>query len=619
MRLVGLRAAGGYGKSALGAKLCETQTGFAQVLWVTFNQAQPFGVWSREVLRLLGAGDLEATLSDDQVTTFALNYLSQRRYLVVMDNLESLLHPDTTWQNPAYEAFLLRWLERGRQTVLLLTSREKPALPAERSRWRDLGGLTTAAGVALLKKRGISGGEADLAKFVELADGHPLLLNLTVGWLKNPRQNAAPEVKYALGADDLVRLGQIVGLHRGDKEASVATVLQETLGRLEPRLQTLWYGLSVYNRAFGLGAAQVLEAETTLDTLYGLVDRSILQELPQQQFEFLPLVQRFARQWATDLALAHRAAATYYQGRLVPLAVGTPPAALGDYFELFYHACELGDYGAAWILMQRRTVADGETGRYSSPEMFMKFQGSGADRLLQRDFYDRLVTEWQPQIAYEQNLVGDALKAQGDVLQFLDQRSEALANYEQALTIYREVGDRLGEANTLKAQGDVLQFLKQSREALANYEQALTIYREVGARLGEANTLQAIGRLRFAEGDRQGTVQKFEAALEIYRQIGDRWSQASTLQMLAPIYQQLGMVREGWTTAQEAQEILQTLDVPIESLPYPNWLKKLIKFAQRGKWQIALCFCAGLLAFPFILVFIVVITVWRLVFGRFRK
>ncbi|TVQ12331.1 MAG: hypothetical protein EA368_04175 [Leptolyngbya sp. DLM2.Bin27] len=488
MRLVGLRAAGGYGKSALGAKLCETQTGFDQVLWVAFNQTQPFGVWSREVLRLLGAGDLEATLSNDQVTTFALNYLSQKRYLVVMDNLESLLHPDITWQDPAYEAFLLRWLEWGRQTVLLLTSREKPALPAERSRWRDLGGLTTAAGVALLKQRGISGSEADLAQFVELADGHPLLLNLTVGWLKNPRQNSAPKVKYALGADDLVRLGQIVGLHRGDKEASVATVLQETLARLAAPLQTLWYGLSVYNRAFDVAAAQAMAATTTVDVLYGLVDRSLLQELPQQQFEFLPLVQRFARQWATDLAPAHQAAATYYQERLVPLAVGTPPAALGDYFELFYHACELGEYAAAWRLMQQRTVADEQVGRYSSPEMFLQFQGSGADRLLQSDFYGRLVTEWQPQTAYERNLV----------------------------------------ANTLKAQGDVLQFLKQSREALANYEQALTIYREVGDRLGEANAVQGVGSL---QDDPQQAMGYFLQAQEIFGAIGDRYSQGRNLLM----------------------------------------------------------------------------------------
>jgi hypothetical protein len=33
------------------------------------------------------------------------------------------------------------------------------------------------------------------------------------------------------------------------------------------------------------------------------------------------------------------------------------------------------------------------------------------------------------------------------------------------LQFYRDIGDRLGEANTLKAIGDVLQFLTRSDEA----------------------------------------------------------------------------------------------------------------------------------------------------------
>ena len=78
---------------------------------------------------------------------------------------------------------------------------------------------------------------------------------------------------------------------------------------------------------------------------------------------------------------------------------------------------------------------------------------------------------------------------------------EALENYARAIEIYRQVGDRLGEANTLKAIADVLQFKKQTDEALENYARAIEIYRQVGdspslerlrQRLGEANTLYAI-------------------------------------------------------------------------------------------------------------------------------
>ncbi|MEZ4676025.1 MAG: hypothetical protein R2932_17505 [Caldilineaceae bacterium] len=39
------------------------------------------------------------------------------------------------------------------------------------------------------------------------------------------------------------------------------------------------------------------------------------------------------------------------------------------------------------------------------------------------------------------------------MLAFLDERTEALARYEEALGLFRAVGARLGEANVLKAQG----------------------------------------------------------------------------------------------------------------------------------------------------------------------
>lgn len=369
VRLVGIKAAGGYGKSALAAKLCETSTGFEQVLWVNFTQAHSFGVWAREVLRLLGAGDLDADLSDQQVMTLGMNYLSNQRYLVVMDNLETLLQPQGGWQDDAYEQFLLRWLEWGKQTVLLLTSRESPQLPLERNHWRDLHGLTLSAGVALLESRGIRGERAALDSFVKLADGHPLLLNLTVGWLKNPRKNAAPDVIYALQNDDLYRFQQIVGLHRQDKEASVGKVLAASVARLEERLQTLWQDVSVYDRAFGLEAARAMQADATLEDLYVLVDRSVVQQLPARQFELLPLIQRFAQQQAEHQTPgqipAHEKAATYYQQQCVPLVRQTPPLALTAYFGLFYHACELGRYTFAWNLMQQRTVEDEEQGRYT--------------------------------------------------------------------------------------------------------------------------------------------------------------------------------------------------------------------------------------------------------------
>nr|WP_322652944.1 tetratricopeptide repeat protein [Nostoc sp. CmiVER01]MDZ8121886.1 tetratricopeptide repeat protein [Nostoc sp. CmiVER01] len=125
----------------------------------------------------------------------------------------------------------------------------------------------------------------------------------------------------------------------------------------------------------------------------------------------------------------------------------------------------------------------------------------------------------------------------GDVLQFLKRSSEALERYEAALAFYRDIGDRLGEANTLQAIGDVLQFLKRSSEALERYEAALAFYRDIGDRLGEANTLKAIGDvLQFLKRSSEA-LERYEAALAFYRDIGDRLGEANTLQAIGDVLQ----------------------------------------------------------------------------------
>ncbi|MGK7874867.1 MAG: hypothetical protein AB4426_16675 [Xenococcaceae cyanobacterium] len=110
------------------------------------------------------------------------------------------------------------------------------------------------------------------------------------------------------------------------------------------------------------------------------------------------------------------------------------------------------------------------------------------------------------------------------------QSSQARQTLGLALSCFREIGARLGEANTLQAIGDVLQFLDRREEALDNYQSALGFYREIGARLGEANVLQEYGKL---QDDLSESLKYFSQAQEIYVQIKDRYSQSRNLLFVA--------------------------------------------------------------------------------------
>src|SRR5436190_21758639 len=92
---------------------------------------------------------------------------------------------------------------------------------------------------------------------------------------------------------------------------------------------------------------------------------------------------------------------------------------------------------------------------------------------------------------------------QGDFYHYSYQMDAALASYELALSLFQQVGDRLGEADVRKAMGDVLQFRKDIQAALASYALAFSLFQQVGDRFGEANCYLAQCRVDVAGEDHE--------------------------------------------------------------------------------------------------------------------
>jgi tetratricopeptide (TPR) repeat protein len=170
----------------------------------------------------------------------------------------------------------------------------------------------------------------------------------------------------------------------------------------------------------------------------------------------------------------------------------------------------------------------------------------------------------KPQLAYVLEQLGDLY------FELKDDIKAALTCYDEALGLYRQVGARLGEANTLKAIGDVLQFLDERQIALERYDEALGLYRQVGARLGEANTLKAIGDV--LENDPDQSMHYFEEAQKIYKQIGDQYSQArNLLESIAPLQLQ----EEDFAGAQESLRDAEAIAEVIDYEPFRQKIAKL--------------------------------------------
>ncbi|MEA5581110.1 tetratricopeptide repeat protein [Nodularia harveyana UHCC-0300] len=574
VRLIGVTAAGGYGKSALVAKLCEQLTDFPQQIWTTFSDAYPFAVWGRWLLDELGK---PAPEKPEDLLIAVCNCLQTERYLLVLDNLETLLQNEQERQT--YLQFLLHWFSSSSKSVILLTSREKPTLPnntLNQSHWLPLSGLSPNAGVELLQALEIQGSESDLVAFVNQTDGHPLLLKLVAGWLK---AEEGEEADISLLQADIF---DILGLHQGNPEMSIAKILDASLQLLEPSLQNWLHYLSVYRLAFDCSAAMEMSSGNFADEtevksqLRKLAKRSLLQEKKQQgvwKFYFPPLIQTYLQKLSSPAA--HEYAIAYYEKCRKPQLLTTDKLDdVAEYLEIFHHHCELGEYIQAF-----------------SSIYYCENNHDNCDEFLRKNYYfpirltlyEHLYHEWQqPENRDELKRYSDLLQVYGDVLQFLNRRDEALEHYEDALKFYREIGDRLGEANTLKAIGDVLQFLKRSDEALERYQEALKFYRDIGDRLGEANTLQAIGDvLQFLKRSNEA-LEHYQDALKFYREIGDRLGEANTLQAIGDVLQFLKRSNEALEHYQDALKFYRDIGARLGEANTLQAIGDVLQFLKRS-------------------------------------
>jgi hypothetical protein len=182
-RLITLVGMGGMGKTALETKVArDLQEQFEFVIWRTLRNAP-----SLETLLT----DLVPFLSNQQSTKPELAKLldcwRKSRCLVILDNLETLLHPEQVGQFQAgfedYEELLRLAGEVDHTSCILLTSREKPALVASlegielTTRSLKIDGSPEAAR-AIIQAKGLVGTEQQQQMLGDRYSNCPLALKI---------------------------------------------------------------------------------------------------------------------------------------------------------------------------------------------------------------------------------------------------------------------------------------------------------------------------------------------------------------------------------------------------------------------------------------------------------
>lgn len=190
-RLVLVLGIGGIGKTILSAHFARSlNQQFTYVIWRSLRNAPPINELLDE-LTIFISDQQHSVLTEttDQKISRLMNYATQRRCLLILDNLETILQAgdNNGCFRDGYEAYgelITRFGEGGHRSCMLLTSREKPrevaVLEGDSAAvyTLSLSGLSLDDVRTVLHDRGINGDDTTISRLSEHYSGNPLALKL---------------------------------------------------------------------------------------------------------------------------------------------------------------------------------------------------------------------------------------------------------------------------------------------------------------------------------------------------------------------------------------------------------------------------------------------------------
>jgi tetratricopeptide (TPR) repeat protein len=123
--------------------------------------------------------------------------------------------------------------------------------------------------------------------------------------------------------------------------------------------------------------------------------------------------------------------------------------------------------------------------------------------------------------------LGDIARTRGDHL-------IANARFNEALTLYRHLGAKSGQANCLRGLGAIAETQSDYETAKARYAEASALFRSAGNVLGEANCIQGLGDIARTYHEETAT-DRFDEALVLFRSIRDILGEANCIHGLGDI------------------------------------------------------------------------------------
>jgi DNA-binding SARP family transcriptional activator len=570
VRIALVAGSGGLGKTSLAVHAAHrVRASFPDgQLYVDLFGATPRPLPAADVLarflRDLGLDGREIPVDVDERAARYRTVLAGRRILVVLDN--------------ARDAAQVRPLLPGTAScaVLVTTRSRMPDLAS--TRLVDLNVLDDDEALALFTK--VVGNERAAAEPEATAElllacaGLPLAIRICAarlatrsGWTIQAMANRLRDEHRRL---DELRVGDLEV--RASFQVSFASLpAADQSDGVAPadafRMLGLWHGPSISSVAAAalFGTVEYLAT----DVLETLVDAHLLESKSPDRYKFHDLLRVYSSERAVaDLSGPDRDAAI---GRLIRWYVRTADAAAtaqvphrynippdpadGDPPPLSFAGAEeaLAWYDGERANLVAATRQAAESGLHDiawrlPATLYLVFnsRGNWADCIAtSRIALDSARRAGSRQgEAWILNNLGEALGNIGD--------PEGIGHIERSLAIRREIGERIGEAQSANSLADVYLMLGRTAEALDLYRHSLELNREVGHRYGEGIALGNLGWALLDADRAEEAIDYLLQARHIFAEIGFVDGEGYALWLLGRGYLSLGRDTEALDSLRQA-------------------------------------------------------------------
>lgn len=294
-RVVAVLGLGGIGKTTFATYVAQqVKSHFTHVFWRSLRNAPSLQHILKQCIHFVSNReypDLPQEL-DEQISLL-MRYLQERRCLIILDNIESILQAGERAGQYAkgYEAYgslIRRMGETRHQSCLMLTSREKPEdvahIEGKASRVRSfsLSGVGQSEGRAILQDRELIGSDEQWAALVQLYSGNPLALQLV-----------AEPIHAAFG-------GEIASFLQEEKTVvwDITELLEQQFHRLSAQEQEILTWLAIEREAVSLEEIRAnlvhpVAQEVVHDGLASLRRRSLIETRSSTTFTLQPVIMEY--------------------------------------------------------------------------------------------------------------------------------------------------------------------------------------------------------------------------------------------------------------------------------------------------------------------------------------